>query len=122
MKMKKNIFPYILMHAVFLLYSFYTVLGKIAAGYDFLSLRFCALYAALITVLAVYAVLWQQVLKRVKLSVAAANKAAVIVWGMVWGALFFGEAVTAKKIAAAAVIAAGILVISSAENESGGSR
>lgn len=114
--MKKNsFFSYLLMHCIFLLYSFYTVLGKIAARQEFLSFRYCALYAALILILAVYAIAWQQVLKSVRLSVATANKAATTIWGMLWSAVFFGEEITARKLAGAAVISVGILVLSFSE-------
>lgn len=122
MVMKRNGFlVFLLMHGIFLLYSFYTVLGKIASGYAFLSPAFCALYASLILILAVYAVLWQQVLKRVKLSVATANKAATIIWGMLWGILFFKEEMTLRRIACAAVIFIGIIVLSCAPSKSGDS-
>lgn len=120
-KMKRSgLFPYLLMHTIFLLYSFYTVLGKVASGYDFLSFRYCMLYASLILILAVYAVLWQQVLKRVRLSVATANKAVTIIWGMLWSALFFKEEITVRKLAGAAVISVGILVLSLSESRTGG--
>ena len=117
---RSGLFPYLLMHAIFLLYSFYTVLGKVASGYAFLSPRYCMLYASLILVLAVYAVLWQQVLKRVRLSVATANKAVTIIWGMLWSALFFKEEITVRKLAGVAVISVGILVLSLSESRTGG--
>lgn len=111
--MKKNrVLAFILMHIGFLLYSFYTVTGKIAAKYDFLSFYFCLFYCALIAILFVYAILWQQVLKVIPLSFATANKAATIVWGMLWSFLFFKEEITLKKILGAVVIIAGIILLS----------
>lgn len=111
--MKKNNFPsFLLMHAGFLIYSFYTVIGKIAAKYDFLSLHFCIFYCILIFILFVYAILWQQVLKVIPLSFATANKASTIVWGMLWSFLFFQEEITLKKIIGAVIIIAGIILLS----------
>ena len=107
-----KILPYIFMHLGFLLYSFYTVLGKVASSYEFLSLKFCAFYCALILILFVYAFLWQQVLKKIPLSVATANKAITIIWGMIWSFLFFGENITAKKLVGAAIIILGITLLS----------
>ncbi len=112
---KTNILAYIIMHIAFLLYSFYTVTGKIAAKYDFLSFHFCLFYCVLIAILFVYAILWQQVLKVIPLSFATANKAATIVWGMLWSFLFFKEEITLKKILGAGVIIAGIILLSTAK-------
>ena len=106
----------------FLLYSFYTVTGKIAAKYDFLSLYFCLFYCILIAILFVYAILWQQVLKVIPLSFATANKAATIVWGMLWSFLFFKEEISVKKIVGASIIIIGIILLSTttkAEKEDG---
>ena len=111
--MKKNNFSsFLLMHAGFLIYSFYTVLGKIAAKYDFLSLHFCIFYCILIFILFVYAILWQQVLKVIPLSFATANKASTIVWGMLWSYLFFREEITLKKVIGAIIIISGIILLS----------
>ena len=113
---KNNLASFLLMHAGFLIYSFYTVLGKIAAKYDFLSLQFCIFYCILILILFIYALLWQQVLKVIPLSFATANKASTIVWGMFWSFLFFQEDITLKKIVGAVIIITGIILLSSATN------
>ncbi len=110
--MKNKALSYILMHFIFVLYSFYTVLGKKASGFAFLSVNFCFLYCAMIFILFVYAVLWQQVLKSIPLSIASANKAVTIFWGMWWGFLFFNEEISIKKIAGAFIIITGILILS----------
>jgi len=102
------------MHAGFLFYSFYTVMGKIASAYNFLSVNWCLLYCGLILILFVYAIIWQQVLKHIDLSIATANKAATIIWVMFWSSLFFQEAITAKKIIGALIIFAGIILLSTA--------
>ncbi len=113
---KNNLASFLLMHAGFLIYSFYTVLGKIAAKYDFLSLQFCIFYCILILILFIYAIVWQQVLKVIPLSFATANKASTIVWGMFWSFLFFQEDITLKKIVGAVIIITGIILLSSATN------
>ncbi len=100
------------MHFGFLFYSFYTVVGKIASKYDFLSFKFCIIYCILILILFVYAILWQQVLKTIPLSVATANKAVTIVWGMLWSFLFFNEDTSLKKIIGASIIIFGIILLS----------
>lgn len=114
--MNQKPLAFIFMHAGFLIYSFYTVLGKLAAQYNFLSFRWCVFYVALILILFIYAVIWQQVLKHIKLSVATANKAATIVWGMLWSALFFNETITQKKILGALIILGGIILLSTSKD------
>ena len=107
------------MHLGFLIYASYTLLGKLAAKRDFLSPTWIAFYAGIIFVLAVYAVIWQQVLKSFSLPVAMCNKAVTIVWGMIFSALLFGERISPKKIAGALVIFCGIILLSLAEKKSG---
>lgn len=113
--------PYLLMHIGFLIYSLYTVLGKYAARYDAFSFSWFCLYAAIVGVLGLYAILWQQVLKKVRLPIAMCNKAVTIVWGMLFSALLFDEQITLKKILGAAIILCGILLLSAADKDSAAS-
>lgn len=76
-----------------------------------MSPEFCLFYGLMLLNLAVYAVLWQQILKRFPLTVAFANKAVVIVWGILWGALVFHETITWRMIVGAVVIIIGVLVV-----------
>ena len=46
----------------------------------------------------------------------AKNKAATIVWGMLWSALFFNETITQKKILGALVILGGIILLSTSKD------
>ena len=111
-------FAFFIMHAGFLIYSLYTVLGKFAAGYETLSLGWCLFYTGIIGVLGIYAVLWQQVLKAFSLPVAMCNKAITIVWGMAFSRILFSEEITLKKIAGALIILGGIILLSTAKSES----
>lgn len=107
----KNIKSYLLLHCVLLLYSFVAIFSKFASEYPFLSFRFILYYGIAVSGLFVYAVLWQQVLKKLPLTVAFANKAIVVVWGMIWGNLIFQEAITIKKMIGVIVIFAGIYLV-----------
>lgn len=110
--MNQKPLAFIFMHAGFLIYSFYTVLGKLAAQYNFLSLRWCVFYVALILILFIYAVIWQQVLKTIPLIIATANKTITIVWGILFGRIFFNEKITLNMIIGGIVILTGILILS----------
>ncbi|MBQ5432350.1 MAG: EamA family transporter [Treponema sp.] len=114
----KNIALFLFMHAGFLLYSFYTVLGKFASAYNFLSIEWILFYCGLLLIIFIYAILWQQVLKHIELSVATANKAATIIWGMFWSSLFFKEEITIKKIIGALIVLAGIILLSTTKTQS----
>lgn len=98
------------LHVLLAVYSVSAVLSKLAAGYAFLSWQFVLLYGGVLLVLGVYAIGWQQIIKRMPLTTAYANKAATVVWGIVFGALFFGEEVTPAMLLGAAVIVAGIVL------------
>lgn len=101
--------PVLLMHAGFLLYSGYSLVGKAAARFPFFSPPFIVAYGIVAAILCTYAVIWQQVLRHVPLSVATANKSVTVIWGILFGKLFFAETVTWNMLAGAAVILAGIL-------------
>lgn len=117
MQSKNKFFPFILMHIGFLIYASYTLLGKLAAKHGFMSPVWIAFYAGIIFVLAVYAIIWQQVLKFFSLPVAMCNKAVTIVWGMLFSSLLFSEQITIKKMLGAAVILCGIVLLSSADSQ-----
>ena len=115
---KKSLVPYfVLMHFGFLMYAFYSVLGKIATKTEFMSARFILLYAAVFLIIFIYAVLWQQVLKVIQLSVASSNKSMTIVWGIFFGRIFFGEAIKLNMIIGAVIIFVGILILNGDTNE-----
>lgn len=108
---KQRLWVFLLLHGLLLVYSLGSLCSKWAAQSEFLSFRFFLFYGLVLLSLAVYALGWQQVLKRIPLVTAYANKAAIVVWGMLWGLLFFGEAITLRKIVGAAVIMAGIVLV-----------
>ena len=109
---------YLFLHFVLILYSFAALFSKRAAGYDFLSIPFLANYGIVLIILLFYAILWQQVLKRFSLSTAFSNKSVVILWGMLWGILFFGEGINFFMLAGALLIIVGIYFVGKDEHES----
>ena len=113
-----NLFSFLFMHIAFLVYCLYPLLGKFATRYELLSFPFIALYCVVFGVLFVYAILWQQVLKKIPLTTAIANKSITIVWGMIFGLLIFREQVSLKMIIGAALILSGIMILSTEKMES----
>lgn len=113
-----NLFSFLFMHIAFLVYCLYPLLGKFATRYELLSFPFIALYCVVFGVLFVYAILWQQVLKKIPLTTAIANKSITIVWGMIFGLLIFREQVSLKMIIGATLILSGIMILSTEKMES----
>jgi len=99
------------LHALFALYSAAGILSKLAAGRAFMSGPFLLFYGGALAVLFVYALIWQQMLKGIALSVAYSSKAVTVAWGLLWGALLFKEDVTPKKLLGAAMAAAGVFCV-----------
>ena len=71
----------------------------------------------MMAIMVIYAVGWQQVIKRLPLTLAFANKAVTVVWGILWGAVFFRESITPGKLIGAAVIVAGVVLFVKADGE-----
>lgn len=121
MKKKVGIRQILMLQLVVMVYTVSTIIGKFAAGAaDVSLLRFLLLYGAEIGVLGVYAILWQQMIKRFELSVAYANRAAALLWSLLWAVLIFGEALTAKKVMGALLVVAGTVVINGGKEKENG--
>jgi drug/metabolite transporter (DMT)-like permease len=106
---------YGLLHAVIFLYSLAAVCSKSAAQYEVLSLPFVLWYLGALVLLAVYALVWQQILKQIPLTSAYANKGASMIWGFFWGALLFAEHISIAMLIGAAVVFAGVLLVVTAD-------
>ena len=91
--------------------SFTGVFLKLASRHSFFSFNFVAFYAVALCFLVLYAVLWQIVLRKLRLSVAYANTGIKIVYGFTWAYLLFGEIITVNMLVGAGLIIAGILIL-----------
>jgi drug/metabolite transporter (DMT)-like permease len=101
----------LILQVLLCVYSFFGIFSKMAASETFMSLKFILFYGIVLLNLVIYAIVWQQIIKRMPLVVAYCNKAVTVIWGLIWGKLFFGEAITMQKIVGAGVIVMGILLI-----------
>ena len=116
-KVDKKVF--LALHLLLLLFAGTTVLSKLAAGETFLSLRFCLFFGGEFVLLGIYALGWQQILKRLPLTVAYTNKAVTLVWSMVFGVLLFHEQIRLKQVIGCALAVAGVLLFVKADGEEG---
>ena len=113
--MKDHYRTIIILNVLLLVYSLSGVCSKLAAGEAFLSGRFLLFYGIVLFLLAVYAVAWQQIIKRLPLTMAYANKAVSVLWAMVWGIFFFQERLTPGKLIGALLVVAGIVLFAFAD-------
>ena len=116
MKTKIDAKTFLFLHAVILVYALGTVFSKLAASAAPFSFPFFGYYALFIGCLGVYALAWQQVLKRVPLVTAFCNKAVTVVWGMLLGALIFKEQIGVMNVVGAAVVIVGVVMVVSADD------
>lgn len=84
---------------------------------EFLSIRFFFFYGLVLINLFVYAIVWQQILKKLPLVTAFANKAVTVIWGMLWGMLIFKEKITGWNVLGAAIIMIGIFLVVNADEQ-----
>lgn len=94
---------------VFFIYSISSVFSKYASQFPFLSLKFLAAYGASICILIIYAILWQQLLKKIKLTQAYFGKALTLIFGMMWGYFLFNEPITISMIVGSILISFGLV-------------
>ena len=111
--MKKNkLKDYLHLYLVFLIYSLVSVFAKIAAGQSsavmtlvFMGLEFLFL--------GVYALFWQQILKKFPLVVAMSNKGITLLYALAWSAFLLKERITVWNIVGVVIIIFGIWLVSS---------
>ena len=120
MKKNKTALTLILLHIMLMIYSLSGVCSKMAGAETGITFRFCLFYAVIIGLLGFYAVGWQQIIKRIPLTTAYANKAVTVAWGLVWGLLFFQERITAGKIIGALLVIGGVILFAVSDRKEKG--
>lgn len=106
-----NVKYYIFLHILLMIYSLSGVCSKMASHHKFLSIEFGFFYGLIILNLMLYAIVWQQIIKHLPLTTAFCNKAVNIVWGILWGFLFFGEKVSWNMIVGAVTVMIGVIIV-----------
>ena len=107
-----NVKLLLLLQGAVVIYSFADICAKLASRHAFLTPGYILWLGAEVLVLGVYALCWQQILKRVEMSVAYSNRAAAVVWTPLWGVLLFGEQLTLKNLLGIGILFAGIWMVS----------
>ncbi len=108
--MKNNIKTYIILNILLVVYSLSGIFSKLASNETFFSFYFILYYGIILLCLGIYAIGWQQIIKKLPLTNAFASKAITIVWGILWGYIFFNESITIGKILGALMIIIGVVL------------
>ena len=106
----KNI---IILQSIILIYTLATVVAKFASGENFLSFKFILFYGLEIFILGIYAILWQQIIKKFEISIAYANRAMALLWSLVWAVVFFHETITIKNVIGVVIVIIGTIIVNS---------
>lgn len=101
---------YIFLMAINLLYACVSIFTKYASQQEFMSWNYMLGLIGAVGVMGLYAVLWQQILKRIELSLAYMFKGTSLVFVMLLAYLFFGEQITWNNIIGAIIIITGIML------------
>ena len=64
-----------------------------------------------IAILGLYALLWQQVIKRFDLSVAYANRSMTLLWSLVWAVVFFHEGIQIQNVIGVVIAVTGAVIV-----------
>jgi len=110
-KYTAKIKEYVFLHIILLFYSLNSIISKIASQNPFLSFKFIIYYGIVILNLLLYTFLWQQILKKLPLTTAFSNKSVTIIWGMIWGFIFFKEHISMKMILGSVIIIIGVYLV-----------
>lgn len=108
----KNI---IILQIIIMIYTLATVAAKFAAGQEFLSFGFFVFYGIEILILGIYAIGWQQIIKKFDISIAYANKAMSLLWAIVWAIVFFKENITINNIIGVIIVIIGTIIVNKDE-------
>ena len=108
---------YIILIAVNLLYALTSVFTRTAANYDFLSIQYILLLIGAVFVLFLYAISWQQIIKRMPISEAYMFKGTSIVFVLLLSALLFGEDITLQNAIGSVIIILGIALFAKSDKE-----
>ena len=111
----EKIKKYITLHLTVMLFSFTSVYSKAASSfYNRDGLTSPMLYLFLFLMLlncALYAVIWQKVIKKFELNVAYANRTVYLIWSQIWAVVIFHENLSVNNIIGMIIVFIGVLVV-----------
>lgn len=95
-----------------LVYACTSIFTKMASRQEMMSWTYLLWITGALGVMGLYAILWQQVIKRMEISTAYMFKGTSLIFGLLIASLFFGEHITVNNIVGSAIIITGIALYS----------
>lgn len=109
-KINKVLYAFFIQFSM-IIYAMAVVFSKIASKQTMFSTSFFLFCMLFFLFIFIYALLWQQILKKTSLIIAFAHKVSVIIWGIIFGYIFFQEEVKLNMIIGAIVIIYGASIV-----------
>jgi len=97
---------------VYLVYACSSIFSKSAAMHPFMSAGYILNVCGLVMVLGLYAILWQQIIKRIPISTAFMFKGTTLLFTLLISFFLFGESITWMNGVGAVFIIGGITLFS----------
>lgn len=107
---KTNLGLIIRLFATYFLYSVIGVISKVTSKYP-VSIKFFMLLGLLLALMGLYAIIYQQLIKYVPLSMAYSLKGIVIIFNLLWAMIIFKEGVTIWNFIGSIIILTGIYIV-----------
>ena len=105
-----GVLKYLALIGVNLVYACTSIFTKMASQQEMLSWPYLLWIAGAVGVMAVYALLWQQVIARMPLSTAFMFKGTSLIFILLISALLFHEPITTNNMIGSAIIITGIVL------------
>lgn len=110
MSQKLTILSIVSLVAINLLYACVSIFTKYASQQEFMSWNYMVGLIGAVGVMGFYAVLWQQILKRIELSMSYMFKGTSLIFVMLLAYVLFDEQITWNNIIGAIIIISGIVL------------
>lgn len=117
MKERISVKNILILQGVVVIYTLSSVVAKFATGQELFSFSFFVFYGLEILILGIYAILWQQMIKRFDLSVAYANRAMALLWSAIWAIVLFHDTLALKQILGIAFVVLGTVIVNSDQKQ-----
>lgn len=94
-----------------MLYACVGICTKMAAMQEPFSWRYLLWFCGAVGIIGIFAILWQQILRRIEISTAYLFKGTTLIFTMLIAAILFGETITIPNIIGSVIIIIGITLL-----------
>lgn len=115
--MGKGFVKYCALIGVNLVYASTAICTKLVSGYSFLSWQYLLWLCAAVGVMGVYALCWQQIIRRMDISTAYMFKGTALIFTILFSALLFGETISWNNIIGSIIIVGGIVLYAKCDTD-----